>query len=1652
MRKDFASKRWGPSCAGVVLGLLAAASAAGTAMAQTCERQLTANVVALDQPFFYNRLGAVNPAGMVYALRGDVVDAFGLGEAQGGVLVAGQVALRPDKRPRPLTLRMNEGDCLTVNFENLLAPTRVTADQPITRQASVQVSGMQLVGSIADDGSNVGANPSSLVPPGVQTTYTFYAGSQGTFLLHSTADDISGEGMGGTLAMGLFGAVNVEPRGAEYYRSQLTAAEIALATAGTTPDGQPILNYDAVYPVGHPLAGKPVLAIVQGGEIVHSDLNAVITGPGRGDFVAGTYVPNPVYEPNAATPQAAGADTRTREEPFREFTVVFHDEVQAVQAFPGFYLDPVFRHTLKSVKDGFAINYGTGGIGSEIIANRLGVGPMFECIGCKYEEFFLTSWAVGDPSMVVDIPANAGLEALAPGQVPPAAAVGPKATKALYPDDPSNVFHSYLGDRVKFRNLHAGPTEHHIFHLHAHQWLFNPDSDESLYLDSQAIGPGTGYTYEIAYNGSGNRNQTAGDSIFHCHFYPHFAQGMWAMWRVHDTFESGTLLDAQGRPAAGARAYPDAEILAGTPIPAVVPMPTLAMAPVPSGVSIVNGQVAFADETVNPGYPFWVPGTAGQRPPHPPLDTVDDGGLPRHVLTGGTAHVTTTRLDFSYEILTANAVEIPETGAPIEQTAMAFHAARTHATYKPDGTPSVFVTNGLPPQAGAPIADPCVNDFGQATGTPRVYKGAVQQLDLVYNKEGWHYPQARIVSLWGDVADLQAGRKAPEPFFFRANTNDCITFYHTNLVPKDYALDDFQVRTPTDIIGQHIHLVKFDVTSSDGSANGWNYEDGTFSPGEVIERIHAINANGGIVAANGAGRVQLAAKAHPYFGTLGAQTTVQRWYADNVLNNTGKDRTLRSVFTHDHYGPSTHQQAGLYAALVVEPTGSTWRDSESGQIFGGRFDGGPTSFRADILTANPADSYREFLFEFQDYALAYEAGGGINAQGVIGPDPAKAISAPPVIELGLPFLLAKPAVCPGGVPLPCPEAISSQDPGTFTVNYRNEPVALRVLDRSTGVPAQAIGKAGDLAYAYSSAFQRALPSLNVQPNFYPPLTADIGAKDPFTPLLRAYQGDKVQIRALVGAHEEGHVMTINGVKWLQNAGDRTSGWRGAQMMGISEHFEFLTPVVPGTQPKGAVADYLYRNNASSDGQWQGAWGLMRTYKNARADLLPLPSNRFVGQDVPNRGDFNGACPVTAPVRSYDVTAVRAADVLAEGTLVYNARTGNGPIVGPLNDPTAMILVQTADLVAVGTGKNAAVQLGAGVPREPLVIRANAGDCIEVKLRNRLPATVPDLAGYNTLPLLVPNFNANQVVPSSSVGLHPQLVAYDVTRDDGMNVGTNSGNQTIAPGQSTVYRWYAGDVAQDPVSGSLVATPVEFGVVNLMPADPVKQGSKGLVGALVIEPQGSTWAADVDSRASATVTKADGSMFREFVMVWQDDVNLRDGAGAAIPNCCGAEANEYEDAGGKAVNYRSEPLWFRLGFDPQLPLNLMRDIDFSNAVSNAVTGGQDPQTPIFKARPGDPVRIRVVEGGGTNRNGVINVHGHIWQKQPYVAGAVASQTIGHNPVSQSYGTQEGTGVGNHFEVVLDSAGGSFQVPGDYLIRDQSPWQYLGGRWNLMRVQQ
>ena len=97
--------------------------------------------------------------------------------------------------------------------------------------------------------------------------------------------------------------------------------------------------------------------------------------------------------------------------------------------------------------------------------------------------------------------------------------------------------------------------------------------------------------------------------------------------------------------------------------------------------------------------------------------------------------------------------------------------------------------------------------------------------------------------------------------------------------------------------------------------------------------------------------------------------------------------------------------------------------------------------------------------------------------------------------------------------------------------------------------------------------------------------------------------DRVQIRVLVGAHEEGHNFSINGVKWLFEPSEPNSGYRGSQMMGISEHFEFIVPQIV-KKPSGSSVDRLWSAGSSSDDLWNGLWGIFRAYTNTRPDLKP----------------------------------------------------------------------------------------------------------------------------------------------------------------------------------------------------------------------------------------------------------------------------------------------------------------------------------------------------------------------------------------------------------------------------------------------------------------
>ena len=1674
-------------------------------------RVMHANVVAFDQPMMINRLGTSRPQGMIYALMNDVVPIDAASP-----LGPGNVQLRADKRPRPLVLRVNAGDCLKIDFRNFLTASPASPQQPLTRTASIHVTGLEPATAITDDGFDAGGNPDGQVAPGGHRTYTLLAPAEGTYLMYSPAGDFNGFSTTQQMA-GLFGAVNVEPKEAEWYRSQVSGADLAQATTSMR-NGQPIIEYDARFRDG-PRKGQLVLRINDGNEIIASDLTAVITGPHHGRFARGSRpTVNPALLPD-------------REAPFREITAIYSESLDLVQAFPDYYTTPDTNLVVSGGGDGFAINYGASGIVNEVLANRLKIGPSGDCPECKFEEFFLSSWPGGDPGIIVDAPANLNcvdnwlsnisqstvtpLPSPLPTPLPPLTTTSPswstahcrnadtpslKPTKAFYPDDPSNVYHGYLGDHVIFRVLHAGVSVHHVHHHHAHQWLFSPEQPGSNYLDSQAIGPGSTFSMELVYAGAGNQNLTAGDSIFHCHFYPHFASGMWALFRVHDTLELGTELDATGRPKPGSRALPDPEIMVGTPTPAVVPLTTYAMAPVPAAVEIANGQVHFAKTPeTNPGYPFFVPGLAGHRAPHPPLAFAQDkgesldGGLPRHLVIGGKVSTEVhSQTDYTKNLSLIDAIRLPEEGTVVEQLAMKAHERRLHPGITPEGVPADFHETGAPRAIGAPFANPVPQDQVVAR---RLYKGADIQINTVFNKAGWHYPQQRLMALWEDIKPLVNGSKPPEPLFVRANNGEVVEYWQTNLVPSYYELDDYQVRTPTDIIGQHIHLVKFDVLAADGAANGFNYEDGTFSPQEVSDRIKAINADGGMcepppgfinvpaVCPSGTPRAVKIAKSIPALGDgpttgewKGAQATVRLWYVD-PLKDIERERSYMTVFTHDHFSPSTHQEAGLYGGVLIEPKGSTWTTPGGAPLGQGRDDGGPTSYAATILppVGSVETSFREFALAWADTQLVYNNVSKTRPDCYPAPPTAPGCSplAPggtytgwaDTAKDGKTTNAVNPATvqATGAVQ---PLVIADFGSGTFSMNYRNEPLPLRLNN-----PVDP--RAGDAAWSYASIPGRNLafakqpdaggkinPACTGLPCFTYPTTAisnGMKAEDPYTPLLSAYPQDPVQIRLLAGGFTTMHDVITHGLPWKFEPYAPNSGWRESQLTLLSEHFELHFKV-----PR--AGDYLYSTGASYEGMTNGLWGLLRSHAAPQADLKPLPSNPTPASLPFTPPAVSSQCTDGAPcLRQFGVTALTIAQALAQGTaLTYNGRgltlTTGFAKNEPLNDPNAIIYVRNEDLIQpnpAGCPLFGTV-LKPGVKVEPLVLRVAAGDVVRVTLTNcvdvKAPTFTTAISGARPgVPYSNP-YQAINLTPSTNIGLHPQLLALDVKTDNGVNLGENP-DSTVKPGTSRTYTWYAGTMEAGP-AGSSKATPVEFGALNLMPADPLNHPYRGLFGGLVVEPAGSTWVEDPDSHCSATVFAADGSSFRDFVVIGQDDVDIQ------------LNGNSNYAAGNalSAVNYRTEPAIYRFG---QLlgisgindwtnlsanDLQTLAGVNWANVdtkayIANSLVGG-DPQTPIFRAPAGMPARFRLLHAGGNGDNQqVFELSGHVWQAEPYRNG---STVIGDNKASPVLSVTSGYGVSSHFDVVIGAAGGAAKVPGDYVYRTWTADQFQVGFWGLFRV--
>ncbi|ORX94175.1 hypothetical protein K493DRAFT_374135 [Basidiobolus meristosporus CBS 931.73] len=241
---------------------------------------------------------------------------------------------------------------------------------------------------------------------------------------------------------------------------------------------------------------------------------------------------------------------------FREFVAIFHDETD-INHFNARSIDPCTNQTAKPEPMTNSLNYRSEPMRNRqyVLYDKIQQGEKLNING---EEQHHSSWMFGDPA--------------------------------------TPVFRAYAGDPVKFRVVHAGVKETHVFHLHVHQWSSLRGDRESLTIDSFSLSPQTSWDLDIHY-GAGSRLKSIGDVIWHCHLYPHFETGMWGIFRVLDRFEDG-----KGK-------YPD-----GTPIERLSSLPTRPHPPL--------------KDKDHPGFPNYIAGTVGRKSPRVPWPVQLFGGIP----------------------------------------------------------------------------------------------------------------------------------------------------------------------------------------------------------------------------------------------------------------------------------------------------------------------------------------------------------------------------------------------------------------------------------------------------------------------------------------------------------------------------------------------------------------------------------------------------------------------------------------------------------------------------------------------------------------------------------------------------------------------------------------------------------------------------------------------------------------------------------------------------------------------------------------------------------------------------------------------------------------------------------------------------------------
>ncbi len=155
---------------------------------------------------------------------------------------------------------------------------------------------------------------------------------------------------------------------------------------------------------------------------------------------------------------------------------------------------------------------------------------------------------------------------------------------------------------------------------------------------------------------------------------------------------------------------------------------------------------------------------------------------------------------------------------------------------------------------------------------------------------------------------------------------------------------------------------------------------------------------------------------------------------------------------------------------------------------------------------------------------------------------------------------------------------------------------------------------------------------------------------------------------------------------------------------------------------------------------------MRVLDKEASDLQKLPAGYSRRNEIPKP---LAVCPSEAPVKSFNVVAMDYPSMKLNPKAPDTIEIDFERTI-QLTNPHAKIYVLEDEISTVATG----------LQPMPLTLRANVGDCIKVKLTNRMKE---GRASF------------------SAIGL-----AFDPKDSLGANVGNNPGEQTVAPGENRIY--------------------------------------------------------------------------------------------------------------------------------------------------------------------------------------------------------------------------------------------------------------------------